>query len=151
MKQQTSQFSEKAANNFKQGYNCAQTVLLTMQEYYDIRENKLIPKIATAFGGGIGRRGSLCGALTGAIIAIGLKHGTNNPILEEKYQKAYKLAQEFYEQFVKACGSPFCRELIGYDLTNPEELERVRKLNVRDEKCSYFVKKAVEILIGLEV
>ena len=150
MKQQKSQFSEKAANHFKQGYNCAQSVLLTMQEYYGIRENKLIPKIATAFGGGIGRRGSLCGALTGAIIAIGLKHGTNKPTLEKK-EKAYKLAHNFYEQFVKACGSPFCKELIGYDLTNPEELEIVRKLNVRDEKCSYFVKKAVEILIGLEV
>lgn len=121
-----------------------------MQEYYYIRENKLIPKIATAFGGGIGRRGSLCGALIDATIAIRLKHGTNKPILEKK-EKAYKLAQKFYEQFVKAYGSPFCRELIGYDLTNPEELKRARKLNVRDEKYSYFVKKAVEILIGLEV
>jgi len=150
MKKQTNQFLRKAANHFKQDYNCAQSVLLTMQEYYGIRQNRLIPKIATAFGGGIGRRGSLCGALTGAIIAIGLKHGTNKPILEEK-EKAYKLARKFYEQFVKECSSPFCRELIGYDLTNPEELERFRKSNVRDEKCSYFVKKAVEILIGLEV
>jgi len=150
MKRQASQFSEKAADHFKQNYNCAQSVLLAMQEYYGIRENKLIPKIATAFGGGIGRRGSLCGALTGAIIAIGLKHGTNKPILEEK-EKAYKLAQNFYEQFVKTWGSPFCRELIGYNLTNPEELERVRKSNVLDEKCSYFVKNAVEILIGLEI
>jgi len=149
MKERTSRFSEKAADYFKQDYNCAQSVLLTMQEYYGVRENKLIPKIATAFGGGIGRRGSLCGALTGAIIAIGLKHGTNTTILEEK-EKAYKLARDVYDQFVKACGSPFCRELIGYDLTNPEELERMRKLNVRDEKCSYFVKKAVEILISLE-
>jgi len=150
MRPQTSQFSEKAADYFKHGYNCAQSVLLTMQEYYGMRESRLIPKIATAFGGGIGRCGSLCGALTGAIMAIGLKHGTNTTILEEK-EKAYTLAREFYEQFVRAYGSAFCRELIGYDLTNPEELERMRKLNVRDEKCSYFVKKAVEILIGLEV
>jgi len=150
MRQQTSRFSEKAADYFKQGYNCAQSVLLTMQEYYGIRESRLTPKIATAFGGGIGRCGSLCGALTGAVMAIGLKHGTNTTTLEEK-EKAYKLAREFYEQFVRACGSAFCRELIGYDLTNPEELERMRKLNVRDEKCSYFVKKAVETLIDLEV
>lgn len=151
MKQQTSQFSEKAANHFEQqGYNCAQSVLLTMQEYYGIRSNKLIPKIATAFGGGIGKCGSLCGALTGAIIAIGLKHGTNTSILEEK-EKAYKLAQKFYGQFAEECGSPFCRELVGYDFTNPEDLERARKSNVRDEKCINFVKKAVEILIGLEV
>ena len=149
MKPRTSQFSETAANHFAQGYNCAQSVLLAMQEYYGIRRNKLIPKIATAFWGGIGRCGSLCGALTGAIIAIGLKHGTNKPVLEEK-EKAYELARKFYERFVGACGSPFCKELIGYDLTKPEELERARKSNVHDKKCSKFVKKAVEILIDLE-
>jgi C_GCAxxG_C_C family probable redox protein len=149
MKQQSSRFSEKAANYFKQDYNCAQSVLLTMQEYYGIPRNKLIPKIATAFGGGIGRRGSLCGALTGAIMAIGLKYGTEKTVLIEK-EKAYQIALEFYDRFAKECGSPFCRELIGYDLTDPEELKKLRKSNVRDEKCSHFVRKAVEILINLE-
>jgi C_GCAxxG_C_C family probable redox protein len=150
VKQQRSEFSEKAAKYFQQDYNCAQSVLLTMQEYYGIRKNKLVPRIATAFGGGIGRCGSLCGALTGAIMAIGLKYGTDKTVLIEK-EKAYEIARKFYDQFVKECGSPFCRELIGYDLTNPEELKKMRKSNVRDEKCSHFVKKAVEILIGLEV
>lgn len=149
MKQRTSQFPEKAANYFKQDYNCAQSVLLTMQEYYGIGRNRFIPRIATAFGGGIGRRGSLCGALTGAIMAIGLKRGTNKTALIEK-EKVYEIALKFYDQFVEECGSPFCRELIGYDLTNPEELDRMRKSNVREEKCSHFVKKAVEILISLE-
>jgi C_GCAxxG_C_C family probable redox protein len=121
-----------------------------MQEYYGIRRSKLVLRIATPFGGGIGRCGSLCGALTGAILAIGLKHGTNSLLLEEK-EKSYELAREFYGQFVKACGSPFCRELIGYDLADPEQHEMVRRLNLRDEKCSHFVRKAVEILIGLEV
>ena len=149
MKQKRGQFPEKAADYFKQDYNCAQSVLLTMQEYYGIRRNRLIPRIATAFGGGIGRRGSLCGALTGAIMAIGLKHGTDKTVLIEK-EKAYEIALKFHEQFVKECGSSFCKELIGYDLTNPEELEKLRKSNVRDERCSYFVRKAVEILIDLE-
>jgi C_GCAxxG_C_C family probable redox protein len=149
MKQQTNQFQEKAADYFKQDYNCAQSVLLTMQEYYGIPKNKLIPKIATAFGGGIGRRGSLCGALTGAIISIGLKHGTDKTVLIEK-EKAYKIALKFYDQFAKECGSPFCKELIGYDLTDPKDLERLRKSNVREEKCSRFVRKAVGILIALE-
>lgn len=147
---QASQFSEKAGDHFNtEGYNCAQSVLLTMQEYYGIPENKLIPKIATAFGGGIGRRGSLCGALTGAVIAIGLKHGTNTATLQKK-EKAYNLALRLYDQFAKECGSPFCRELIGYDLTNPQDLKKLRKSNVREQKCSNYVKKAVEILIALE-
>jgi C_GCAxxG_C_C family probable redox protein len=150
VKQNTSRFSEKAVNHFKQGYNCAQSVLLAMQEYYGIPENELIPKVATPFGGGIGKLGSLCGALTGAVIAIGLTHGTNTTNLKKK-EKSYKLAQKLYEQFAETCGSPFCRELIRYDLTKPEELEIMRKLNVRDRKCSHFVRKAVELLIGLEV
>ena len=150
MKRQSSQFAEKAANYFKQDYNCAQSVLVTMQEYYGIHKNRLIPKIATAFGGGIGRSGSLCGALTGAIMAIGLKHGTNSTALVEK-EKAYKIALEFYDQFAKTCGSPFCRELIGYNLTDAEDLKRMRKSNVRVKKCTHFVKKAVDILIDLEV
>jgi len=150
MKRQASSFSERAANYFKQDYNCAQSVLLTMQEFYGIRKNRLIPKIATAFGGGIGRRGSLCGALTGAIMAIGLKHGTDKTVLIEK-EKAYEIALKFYDQFARECGSPFCKELIGYDLTDPKELERLRRSNVREEKCSFFVRKAVRILIDLEV
>jgi len=149
LKQGTSFFSEKATSYFEQGYNCAQSVLLTMQEYYGIHRNKFVPKIATPFGGGIGKRGSLCGALTGAIMAIGLKHGTNTTLLEEK-KKSYKLARKFYDQFEEACGSPFCSVLIGYDLTDAEDSERARKSNVRAEKCSNFVRKAVEILIGLE-
>ena len=148
LKKQTIPLPEKAVMHFKQGYNCAQSVLLTMQEYYK-QKTELIPKIATAFGGGIGRCGSLCGALTGAILAIGLEHGINEPILEKR-QKAYALAKKFYEQFAEEFGSPLCRELIGYDLTKPEELEKARKSNVFDEKCSEFVKKAVEILINLE-
>ena len=150
MKKQARQFAEKAADYFSQDYNCAKSVLLAMQEYYGIRRNRLIPKIATAFGGGIGRRGSLCGALTGATMAIGLRHGTDKTVLVEK-EKAYEIALKFYDQFAKECGSPFCKELIGYDLTIPEELERMRKSNVRDQKCRHFVKTAVEILIGLEM
>lgn len=148
MKPQIISFPEKATTYFKQGYNCAQSVLLTMQEYYN-QKSELVPKIATAFGGGIGRCGSLCGALTGAILAIGLEHGTNKPVLEKR-EKAYTLAQKFYKQFIEECGSAYCQELIGYDLMKPEELEKARKLNVFDEKCSCFVKKAVEILIDLE-
>ena len=103
----------------------------------------------SAFGGGIGRRGSLCGALTGAVMAIGMKYGTNEPVLEKRMQ-AYTLAREFYEQFVNEFGTPFCRELIGYDLTKHEELEKARASKVFEEKCPRFVEKAIEILITIE-
>jgi len=139
-------FPEKAVTYFRSGYNCAQSVLLTMQEYYKYPKSEFIPKIASAFGGGVGRCGSLCGALTGATMVIGMKHGTNKPSMKKR-EKAYTPAQKFYEQFTEEFKTPYCRELIGYDLKNIEELEKAWKANVFEEKCSQFVKKAIEILI----
>ncbi|MGQ9538832.1 MAG: C-GCAxxG-C-C family protein [Candidatus Bathycorpusculaceae bacterium] len=140
-------FCEIAANRFMEGYNCAQSVLLTLFEYWN-GENELIPKIATAFGGGIGRCGSVCGALTGGVMALGVKYGTSEPSLEKRLE-AYEIAQKFCKQFEKQNGSVLCRELIGYDLSNPKELEKSRKAKVFEEKCTSLVKCAVEILLTL--
>lgn len=139
--------SEKAAALFQEGYNCAQSVLLTMFEHWN-GKNEVIPKIATAFGGGIGRCGSVCGALTGGVMALGIKYGTNEPSLEKRL-KAYELAQKFYERFEKQHGSVLCRELIGYNLSNPAELEYANNAKVFEEKCTNFVRKAVENLMEL--
>ena len=140
-------YVKKGASLFRQGYNCAQSVLLTMQDFWNEKKT-LEPKIASAFGGGIGRKGSLCGALTGGVIAIGQKYGSNKPILEER-EKASSLALRFYDRFQKEHGSVFCRDLVGYDLTDPEELKKAWDSNVFISKCLHFVEKAVEILIDL--
>lgn len=139
--------SEKAVAYFRADYNCAQSVLLTMFEHWR-GKNELVPKVATAFGGGIGRCGSLCGALTGGVLAIGAKYGTNEPSAEERL-KAYEVAKKFYERFEAQNGSVFCRELIGYDLSDSEQRIRAREANVFEEKCTIFIRKAVEILVGL--
>jgi C_GCAxxG_C_C family probable redox protein len=139
--------SEKAAGLFQEGYNCAQSVLLTMFEHWNGKD-EVIPKIATGFGGGIGRCGSICGALTGGVMAVGIKYGTNEPSLEKRL-KAYELAQKFYKSFEKQHGSVLCRELIGYDLSVAEELERAREAKIFEEKCVNFVRKAVETVIEL--
>ena len=140
-------YVKKGESLFRQGYNCAQSVLLTMQDFWNEKKT-LEPKIASAFGGGIGRKGSLCGALTGGVIAIGQKYGSNKPIPKER-EKAYSLALTFYDMFQKEHGSVFCRDLVGYDLTDPKELKKAWDSNVFISKCLHFVEKAVEILIDL--
>lgn len=145
--QQKNLLCEKAVKSFLEDYNCAQSVLLTMFEYWN-GENELIPKIATAFGGGIGRCGSVCGALTGGVMALGIKYGTNEPSLEKRLE-AYKKAQEFYKQFEWQHGSVLCRELIGYNLSNPKELDEARKARVFEEKCANFVRNVIAILLKL--
>jgi len=142
-----SALGKKAMANFKKGYNCAQSVLLTMFEHWNGKDD-LIPKVATGFGGGIGRCGSLCGALTGGVMAIGIRHGTNEPSVEKRL-KTYGIAHDFYAWFEKQHGGVMCRELIGYDLSVPGEMEKARKSGVLDEKCTVFIRNAVEKLFEL--
>lgn len=139
--------NEKATTLFLEGYNCAQSVLLAMFEHWNGISN-LIPKIATAFGGGIGRCGSVCGALAGGVMALGIKYGTNEPSAEKRL-KAYELAHRFYKQFELKNGSVLCRELIGYNLSDPLELEKARQTKVFEKKCTNYVKNAIEILVEI--
>lgn len=141
-------FVERAVRHFDEGYNCAQSVLLVMSEYWNIKSD-MIPRIATGFGGGIGRCGSVCGALTGGILSIGIKYGTDEPS-PEKRQKCYELALRLYKLFEQQHGSVLCRELIGYALSDSEGLKSAQKTKVFEEKCSDLIRTVVNILVDLE-
>lgn len=100
-----------------QGYGCSESLLLAVCQELGI-ESELIPRIATAFGGGIGGRGEVCGAVTGSVMAIGLRHGREEPW--QPPDKAYALAQEFCRRFEEEMGHLRCRDLTGMDLSTPE-------------------------------
>ena len=138
---------ERAAKHFRDGYNCSQSVLLMMFEHWG-GNNELVPKIATAFGAGIGRCGSVCGAVTGGVMAVGTRYGTNEPSAKKR-AKAYDLGRRLYEQFAKRNGSVLCRELVGYDLTDPTERGKASESKVFEKRCPVFVKSMVEILLEL--
>jgi len=133
--------SDRAAEYFKAGFNCAESVLTSLAESIGMR-SELIPKIATPFGGGIGRRGSVCGALTGGVIAIGLKLGRSKAEDAEKREESYEKALELFKRFEKEFGSPICYDLIKLDLTTPEGRERSK--TIRLEKCINFVRAAAK-------
>jgi C_GCAxxG_C_C family probable redox protein len=138
---------EKATNLFLKGYNCSQSVLLAMSEHWGL-ENDLVPKIATGFGGGIGRCGSVCGALSGGVMALSIRYGTNEPSAEKRLQ-TYELSRKFFEQFEKRNSGVLCRDLIGYTLSNPDEQKKAREENVFQKKCARYVENAVAILLEL--
>jgi C_GCAxxG_C_C family probable redox protein len=140
--------AEEAVNHFLEGYNCAQSVLLTMFEREN-GENILVPKIASGFGAGIGRCGSICGALTGGVMVISSRHGTNEPLVEKRL-RSYELSRALYTQFELRHGTVLCRELIHYDLSNPIEREKAHQARVFEEKCSNYIRTVVEILLKLD-
>jgi C_GCAxxG_C_C family probable redox protein len=118
---------EKAVNHFIEGFNCAEAVLMTFQEVLGL-ESDIIPRAATAFGGGIGLRGSICGAIMGGVMTIGLKHGRSEAGDTESLKRRYSLALELYERFKKRCGSAVCHELIDIDLTTREGRKNTVKM-----------------------
>ena len=137
--------AEEAKKQFEEGFSCAPPVLSTYSEELGLGK-ELALRIACGFGGGIGRTGKTCGAVTGAIMVIGLKHGQADVDDEESPKETHKLAKGFIDKFTALHGSVECRELIGYDLSDSSALESARKSGVFRSKCPGFVYDAAGIL-----
>lgn len=103
---------KSAEELFKEGYNCAQAVFCAHCEKYGI-DIETGAKLASAFGGGMGRMREVCGALSGLFMLLGLKYGYSDPKdnegKKELYAKVQALAGKFREEF----GSIICKELLG--------------------------------------
>lgn len=132
-----------AVETFTQGFNCAQAVFTSLGPDEGI-DRDVAMRVAGAFGGGIARHGEVCGALTGACMALGLKHASasNDPEAKLKtYQKVDELMSEF-----RAChGSILCRELIGCDLRSEEARSAPAAKEAMKSRCPLFVRDAAEI------
>ncbi len=108
-------------------------------------KDSLIPQLATGFGGGIGRKGSLCGAFTGSIMAIGMKMGRTDPRDKEAVTKVYEKCREFWDQFEKEFGSNVCYNITGAHLDDEEERQKWLTSGGM-EKCVAIVEKTAGML-----
>ena len=134
--------SLKAKNRFEEtDFSCSQSVFSTLAPELGIDEESAL-KIASAFGGGMMRHGEVCGAVTGALMTLGLKFSSDNPDSEEKVREA---SQELMRQFKEKNGSLLCKELLGYHLIIPEEGEKAKESGVFDTLCPLLVHHATEL------
>lgn len=131
----------KAKSRFENGYACSQSVLSTLGPELGVDEETAF-KIASAFGGGMVRHGEVCGAVTGALMVLGLKFGSTRADDEEAVRAA---SQELMRRFEEEKGSLLCRELLGYRLIIPEELTKARESGVFETRCPFFVKRATDL------
>ena len=134
--------ADRAEKFFNQGYNCAQAVLLTFSRPHGL-DKKSCTRLAACFGGGLARRGEVCGAVTGALMALGTTLA--KPGLEDK-EYNYQLAQEFMHCFETRHGTLLCRQLIGCDLTTPEGRKQANESGVTRTICPALVRDAAAIL-----
>lgn len=136
--------TEQAVKNFQEGFNCSQAVCAAFAERAGTsRETAL--KVAAGFGGGIGRTGNVCGVVTGAIMALGLKYGFTAGSPEAKAEM-YARVRTFIEKFTARHGAQTCRGLLGYDISIHEEHEKAKEEKLFSTRCPEFVRTAAEIL-----
>ena len=100
-------------------------------------------KLASPFGGGVARHGEICGAVSGALMALGLARGAEVPA---KKEETYQLAQEFLRRFEEKHHALRCRDLIGCDLNTPEGHQKAVEKGVFRSLCPLLVSDAVEIV-----
>ncbi len=96
-------------------------------------QQAIVPGIATAFGGGIGGTGAVCGALVGAVMAIGIRHGRRDS--SERDARAYALTQELRRRFEAEMGHVDCRDLTGMDLSTADGVKRFYGSDVPRTVC----------------
>lgn len=131
-------------------YNCAQTVLGMFCEERGL-DRKLACRLACGFGAGMARSSRTCGAVTGAVMAIGISvdFGATRDDYVKGKEKTYALVQEFMKRFTERFGTTGCRELLACDLGTPEGQARAKEERLFETLCPGYVTGAVEILEDL--
>jgi C_GCAxxG_C_C family probable redox protein len=133
--------SEIAVARFHQGFNCSQSVLVAFAPQLGLDESQAL-KLASPFGGGVARRAQTCGAVAGALMALGLARGADTPAGKEA---AYRLGQEFLQRFESRHATILCRELLGCDISTPEGRQQALEQGAFTSLCPLFVRDAAEI------
>ena len=136
---------ERAVSCFKETFSCSQAILSTYGPELGLEKETAL-KVAGAFGGGMARMGEVCGAVTGAFIVIGLKHGKIKVEDEEAKEKTYLIVREFVERFKSRNGSIKCRELLGYDISTLEGIKLIKEKKLFYTICVKYVRDAAEII-----
>lgn len=129
----------KAEQAYRDGRNCAQALLLAFLDGQLPEPTAL--RLAKGFGAGMGSLGLTCGALSGAVMVIGMAS-------DDQRQVAGRV-RELFERFTAEHGSTSCRELTGLDLTDPDQAARKRQDSAYTDRCSAYVRDAAAIVAQL--
>ena len=138
---------EMIAEKFEKGFDCSQVI---MEHYAD--ELHISPetanRVAACFGGGM-NRGETCGAVIGALMVLGMRYGQyDEKHMEQKDVMALRRTA-FFEKFEEKYPSCICRELLGYDVSKPEDLQKILDKGLLFDFCPKVVADVIEILDAL--
>ena len=133
-----------AAELFLEGYNCAQAVAVAFTDLTGM-DKKEAAKLASPFGGGMGRMREVCGAVSGMFMVLGSLYGYDNSDADSKKKDLYKQVQELAEQFKQENGSIICREILKNPPSDPNPSPRTAEYYAK-RPCARMVMTAAKLM-----
>jgi len=132
---------DEAVDHLDQGLYCAESVVMAVARREGI-DSPLLPAIATGFCSGLARTAGPCGAVTGAVMALGLALGRSTG--EESVDPAYRAVQDLLRRFEKEFGSLNCASLLDCHLGTPEG-QRAFKTGQKGRQCAKYTARAAQL------
>jgi C_GCAxxG_C_C family probable redox protein len=136
---------ECAQDCLRNGFSCSQSVLSVFIEQFGLDRDTAL-RISSAFGGGMGGQGEVCGAVAAAFMVMGLKYGSATQHDDEEKNLINSKAGIFMNKFKSRNGSILCRDLLGADVGNPEGLNKAMTEGLFETVCPDVIKCSVEII-----
>ncbi|MCX6025503.1 MAG: C-GCAxxG-C-C family protein [Chloroflexi bacterium] len=140
--------AEAACAAMHDDFSCAQAVFATFAREMGV-DQELALRAAGTLGGGVARMGETCGAVSGALMVVGLRHGMTRPRDTSQKDRAYAAGAEFVAEFIRRFGSMRCKELLGVDLSQPGGLRQAKRAGLFETRCPLFVEGSAQILEAL--
>ncbi len=138
--------SKQAVTHFETGKNCAQSVLLSYAAELGLSQDQAF-SLTAGLGGGIARNGSVCGAVSGAVLVLGLIYGQPGDDPDGAKEKTAAKVNQFIEEFTKSQGSINCKDLIdGIDLKTPEGRQEWADRQFHESACVPAIQTAVSLI-----
>ncbi|MGO9120674.1 MAG: C-GCAxxG-C-C family protein [Desulfomonilaceae bacterium] len=137
---------EKTVDLFSTGLNCSQAILTVFGESLGL-DAEMAAKLGRPLGGGMGHLAKTCGAVTAAVLILGMAKDHQD---EGKARKAsHSFVQDLFRHFTDAHGTTECKELLGADMSTEEGLKKVQEEKLVRKVCPAFVRDTAIILEGL--
>ena len=137
---------EAAIANFKSGYNCSQSIVLAFEDMIPVDRSTLL-KMASSFGGGMGRLREVCGSVTGMFMVAGFLYGYDGPETGKVKADHYARIQELARRFEEKHGSIVCREMLGLSVRHDSPIPEARTNEYYKKRpCAEIIGDAAEIL-----
>ena len=136
--------SDSAVQAFLDGYNCAQAVAVAFSDLTGLSKD-LSARMASPFGGGMGRMREVCGAVSGMLMVAGILYGYDDPKATTAKRELYAQVQTMAGQFREEMGSIICRDLLKNPPADPNPSPRTAEY-YSSRPCARMVETAARIL-----